>query len=244
MEATTFALPATPRQIAYARSLALRNQTLLPWEIQQDRRSLSAWIDAQAQMKPLSALDSLPSSKQVAFAERLARAQLAAAPNWGGERTPCPACGDDAGTTIITICNGCGHELHRRQTQPAATPQDAGTPETETTGGAESATPPRKLPVIPCVISTGVQVAGSGSIPLDVDPQQAPITAAASHGLAGALSEIERAVADQLTDGYVMDLDIRALNLEMQEVAHLGAGDKVTPRSRAMALWERRLMAG
>jgi hypothetical protein len=73
---------------------------------------------------------------------------------------------------------------------------------------------------------------------------QAPITAAASHGLAGALSEIERAVADQLADGYVMDLDIRALNLEMQEVAHLGAGDKVTPRSRAMALWERRLMAG
>jgi len=73
MEATTFALPATPRQIAYARSLALRNQTLLPWEIQQDRRSLSAWIDAQAQMKPLSELDSLPSSKQVAFAERLAR---------------------------------------------------------------------------------------------------------------------------------------------------------------------------
>ena len=70
MEATTFALPATPRQIAYARSLALRNQTLLPWDIQQDRRSLSAWIDAQAQMKPLSALDSLPSSKQVAFADR------------------------------------------------------------------------------------------------------------------------------------------------------------------------------
>ena len=30
MDATTFALPATPRQIAYARSLALRNQTLLP----------------------------------------------------------------------------------------------------------------------------------------------------------------------------------------------------------------------
>ena len=26
MDATTFALPATPRQIAYARSLALRNQ--------------------------------------------------------------------------------------------------------------------------------------------------------------------------------------------------------------------------
>lgn len=47
MESTTFALSATPRQIAYARSLALRNQTLLPWEVQQDRRSLSAWIEAQ-----------------------------------------------------------------------------------------------------------------------------------------------------------------------------------------------------
>ena len=81
MEATTFALPATPRQIAYARSLGLRNQTLLPWEIQQDRRSISAWIDAQAQMKPLSALDSLPSSKQVAFAERLARIKRRAVPD-------------------------------------------------------------------------------------------------------------------------------------------------------------------
>ena len=56
MEATTFALPVTPKQIAYARSLALRNQTLLPWEVQQDRRSLSSWIDAQAQTEtPLRA---------------------------------------------------------------------------------------------------------------------------------------------------------------------------------------------
>ena len=42
MDAAPFALPATERQIAYARSLALRNQSLLPWEVQQDRRSLSA----------------------------------------------------------------------------------------------------------------------------------------------------------------------------------------------------------
>lgn len=80
MEDTTFALPATPKQIAYARSLALKNQTLLPWEVQQDRRSLSAWIDAQARMKPLSELDRLPSSKQVAFAERLARIKRRAVP--------------------------------------------------------------------------------------------------------------------------------------------------------------------
>lgn len=73
MEETGFTLPATERQIAYARALALRNQTLLPWEVQQDRRSLSAWIDAQAKLRPASPPDRRPSSRQVAFAERLAR---------------------------------------------------------------------------------------------------------------------------------------------------------------------------
>ena len=81
MDNTTFALPATPKQIAYARTLALRNQTLLPWDVQQDRRSLSAWIDAQAKMKPSAETDRLPSSKQVAFAERLARIKRRAVPD-------------------------------------------------------------------------------------------------------------------------------------------------------------------
>jgi hypothetical protein len=72
MESPVFALPATPKQIAYARALALRNQTLLPLDVQQDLRSLSAWIDVQARLKP-GAQDSRPSSRQVAFAERLAR---------------------------------------------------------------------------------------------------------------------------------------------------------------------------
>ena len=80
MDESPFILPATPRQIAYARSLALRNQTLLPWEVQQDRRSLSAWIDAQARLRPMSAMDRLPSSKQVALAERLARVKRRAVP--------------------------------------------------------------------------------------------------------------------------------------------------------------------
>lgn len=62
MDAATFALPATARQIAFARSLALRNQSLLPWEVQQDRRSLSAWIEAQSQLKP--AENNQPTSKQ------------------------------------------------------------------------------------------------------------------------------------------------------------------------------------
>ena len=81
MEETTYALPATPKQIADARALALRNQTLLPWEVQQDRRALSAWIEAQARMKPASDMDCLPSSKQVAFAERLARIKRRAVPD-------------------------------------------------------------------------------------------------------------------------------------------------------------------
>jgi len=80
MESTTYALPATPKQIAYARSLSLRNQTLLPWEVQQDRRSLSAWIDAQVKLKS-GAQDSRPTSKQVAFAERLARIKRRAVPD-------------------------------------------------------------------------------------------------------------------------------------------------------------------
>ena len=70
MESTTYALPATPKQIAYARALAL----------QQDRRSLSAWIDAQAKLNP-GAQDSRPTSKQVAFAERLARIKRRAVPD-------------------------------------------------------------------------------------------------------------------------------------------------------------------
>lgn len=81
MDDTTFALPVTPRQLAYAKSLALRNQTLLPWAVQQDRRSLSAWIDAQAQLKPMGGGSSLPSSKQVAFAEKLARIKRRAVPD-------------------------------------------------------------------------------------------------------------------------------------------------------------------
>ena len=80
MEDPDFPLSPTPRQMAYARSLALRNQTLLPWEVQRDRRSLSAWIDAQARMRPMSPTDRLPSSKQVAFAERLARIKRRAVP--------------------------------------------------------------------------------------------------------------------------------------------------------------------
>lgn len=68
----TEALPATPRQLAYARKLALRNQVILPWDVQQDRRALSRWIETQAALKPAER-SAAPSARQVAFAERLAR---------------------------------------------------------------------------------------------------------------------------------------------------------------------------
>lgn len=74
-----FVIPVTQRQLAYARALALRNQVLLPWEVQQDRRSLSRWIDAQAALPP-APHDGRPSSKQVAFAERIARLRQRAVP--------------------------------------------------------------------------------------------------------------------------------------------------------------------
>ena len=81
MDTSTFALPATPRQIAYARSLAQRNRTLLPADLQQDRRALSAWIDRQARMKPYAEIDPRPTSRQVAFAERTARIKRRAVPD-------------------------------------------------------------------------------------------------------------------------------------------------------------------
>lgn len=80
MNDSPVSLPATPRQIAYARSLALRNRTALPAEVQQDRLALSAWIDRQARKAP-PPQDNRPSSRQVAFAERLARAKRRAVPD-------------------------------------------------------------------------------------------------------------------------------------------------------------------
>ena len=42
---------------------------------------MSAWIDAQARLKPVSDTDRLPTSKQVAFAEKLARIKRRAVPD-------------------------------------------------------------------------------------------------------------------------------------------------------------------
>lgn len=66
-------LPATEKQIGYARVLAQRCGVVLPWEVQQSRKLLSSWIDEKQNEAELNRFASYPSSKQVAFAERIAR---------------------------------------------------------------------------------------------------------------------------------------------------------------------------
>ena len=79
MQSSDYTIPATPMQIAYARQLASRNGAVLPWEVQQDRKAISAWIDEQAvRTAPTS---DHPTSKQVQFAERIARAKRRAIPD-------------------------------------------------------------------------------------------------------------------------------------------------------------------
>ncbi|MEX0283975.1 MAG: hypothetical protein AB3N23_05135 [Paracoccaceae bacterium] len=63
-------LPASEKQLRYARSIAAKSSVDLPSDVLEDRRALSAWIDRN---KRTSRFDAYPSSKQVAFAERIAR---------------------------------------------------------------------------------------------------------------------------------------------------------------------------
>ncbi len=66
-------LPASEKQLRFARSLARRTGAVLPYEVQTDRKRLSDWIDAAKRKAPVSKFSNYPTSKQVAFAERLAR---------------------------------------------------------------------------------------------------------------------------------------------------------------------------
>ena len=75
-------VPPTKRQLLYARRIATSAGIVLPWSVQQDRASLSQWISNNAhriqRTRPASraaAPDDRPSSRQVAWAERIARAR-------------------------------------------------------------------------------------------------------------------------------------------------------------------------
>lgn len=65
-------IPATGKQIDYARRIAARTSVALPDGILQDRKALSRWISRNSKPSP-SQFSNYPSSKQVAFAERIAR---------------------------------------------------------------------------------------------------------------------------------------------------------------------------
>lgn len=67
-------LPVSAKQLRFARSIAARSALTLPDEVQQDRRAMSAWIDTHLERhQRASSFARYPSSKQVAFAERIAR---------------------------------------------------------------------------------------------------------------------------------------------------------------------------
>lgn len=66
-------VPATEKQIQFARRIAQRTRVKLPAYLTSDRRRLSRWIDAHCNQSNPSPFSNYPSSKQVAFAERIAR---------------------------------------------------------------------------------------------------------------------------------------------------------------------------
>jgi len=73
-------LPATEKQLQFARKIAEGSGITLPWDVQQDRRALSVWIDENRSKLFSGHGSSEPSSKQVAFAERIARMKRRAVP--------------------------------------------------------------------------------------------------------------------------------------------------------------------
>lgn len=66
-------MPATEKQMDYARSLARKSGDDLPKGIEHDRAALSSWIDAHKPRVIDGPFAAYPSAKQVAFAERIAR---------------------------------------------------------------------------------------------------------------------------------------------------------------------------
>lgn len=73
-------LPATEKQILFARQIANRSNIDLPEEVLVDRQRISHWIDSHKSAAPISKFSNYPSSKQVAFAERIARVKRRVVP--------------------------------------------------------------------------------------------------------------------------------------------------------------------
>ena len=73
-------LPATQKQLAYAKTLAAKSKQPLPDNIAADRAALSKWIDAHKAPAPQGRFSEYPSSNQVGFAERIARLKRSEVP--------------------------------------------------------------------------------------------------------------------------------------------------------------------
>ncbi len=68
-------LPASPRQIAFAQSIARSTGRPVPEAVRDDRRALSDWIERNRTSTSAAGgrFEAYPTSRQVAFAERIAR---------------------------------------------------------------------------------------------------------------------------------------------------------------------------
>ena len=75
-------LPVSEKQLQFARQIAARNRIALPDAVLSDRARLSQWIeDNKGQTVARSRFSDYPSSRQVAFAERIARVKRRAGPD-------------------------------------------------------------------------------------------------------------------------------------------------------------------
>ena len=75
-------LQPTERQMLYARRIAASACIVLPWDVQQDRAALSQWIEAhEDRLKQREPRPDTPGSRQVAYAERIARARRRTIPD-------------------------------------------------------------------------------------------------------------------------------------------------------------------
>ncbi len=80
--AAQYTLPPTPKQVDYAQAIASRLNAAIPADTASDRRALSEWIDQhKAKMSVRRSPGAGATSKQVAFAERIARARRRAIPD-------------------------------------------------------------------------------------------------------------------------------------------------------------------
>ena len=74
-------VPATLKQLNYARQIAAMYKKTLPTEVEQDRYALSQWIDKNMPAPVTGLFANYPSSKQVGFAEHIARMKRSVVPH-------------------------------------------------------------------------------------------------------------------------------------------------------------------